>query len=259
MNLCEHIKRQLTSLFECEQREYGTLLRTPLSRPDGDLVEVVFVPHSGGFRITDLGETARSFENFGAKLPKADRIESMLTVHGAAFVDGEILVHVTPDDDLGLGVLRVAQACVDFSSSLYAQRARAERDFEADVRHRIAELRIPCDDKTVEGASGSRYRITQTGDVHRGFRLVNCLSSRNRTYASQLARLTRCMWEDLHDLEKNEVTGYRHFVTVLDDEIPDLWRPMEIKLLQPRSKVVLWSDDSSLQEALGAAAGGASA
>jgi hypothetical protein len=251
LNLCEQITRQLTNLFSCEQRGFGTLLRTPLVRPDGDLVEVVLKDEPTGVLITDLGESVRWLDTVGGTLPNNARVETLLAAHGATFIDGEILVRVLPGEELALAVLRSAQACLDFSSSIYSARAKSERNFEHDVKHRMTELRVPFRDESLLGMSGMRYRVTQAGDVHRRFRLVNCLSSRQKPYAQQLAKLTRCMWEDLRDLKVHD-TGYAGYVSVLDDGAPGLWGPPEIKLLERVSTVVFWSQGGSFEQAIGA-------
>lgn len=253
MNHCEQITQQLAQLFACEQRSFGTLLRTPLVRPDGDLVEVVVREEPTGVVVTDLGESVRWLDTVGGTIPRGSRVEGLLTAHGAAFIDGEVVVRAQPHEPLALTVLRAAQACLDFSTTIYSQRAKPERNFEGEVKHRMGELRVPFSDESLRGASGMRYRVTQAGSVHQRFRLVNCLSSRGKPYAQQLAKLTRCMWDDLRDLKKHQEAGYADYVSVLDDFQPGLWGPPEIKLLERVSIVVFWSQAPSFAQALGAA------
>jgi hypothetical protein len=250
---CEQITQQLARLFTCERRDFGTLVRTPFVRPDGDFVEVVVRDEASGTLITDLGETLRWLHSVGAAAPNPMRTESILGAHSAAFADGEIYVRPMAGEGLAAAVVRAAQACVDFGASVYSQRARPERLFEQEVKERIASLRVPFEDQTLVGASGMKWRVIQTGDVHTRFRLVRPLSSKQRPYAQTLAMMTRCMWEDLRDLRKHQETGYAEYITVLDDLMPGLWRAPEIKLMENApSKVVFWSEAKDLDRALGA-------
>lgn len=255
--LCELVRQQIAALFSCEEREFGTLIRTPLVRPDGDFIEVVVRKDVQGYSVTDLGETLRWLGNVGSKMPSEAWVESVLSTHAATFSSGEIFVTQSTEEGLPGVILRAAQACADLSTSVYSRRAKPERHFEADVKNRIQSHKVPTEDRDLVGASGMKWRVLQAGSVKTRFRLVSSLSSRNRSYAQNLAIKTRCMWDDLRDLKKHKETGYADYITVLDDATSGLWKPAEIKLLEKASTVVLWSEDGNLRKALGIATLGA--
>lgn len=97
-------------MFTCEERNYGTLVQSMFSRPDGSLVEVVVQSTETGFRVTDLGETTRWLDTLGLTLPSQDAIEELLEPGGVSLVHGEL--QLQRRENLALHVVAVVQACV---------------------------------------------------------------------------------------------------------------------------------------------------
>ncbi len=113
------LARQFPELFRVSTLPSGVIrLRTPLTHPDGTVVDVFVSSNPPGFRVSDLGDTLGLLETRNQQLPP-EAIEFLRTT----YEDLEILpatgtIHKYPAQpgELAEAGLRVAQAAVQLTA-----------------------------------------------------------------------------------------------------------------------------------------------
>ena len=58
LELCATLRNGMSGLFECSPAPNGSVrVRTPMTLPDGDLIDVFMIERDSGYVVTDFGDT----------------------------------------------------------------------------------------------------------------------------------------------------------------------------------------------------------
>ena len=135
--LCVAVARALPDGFECSRapRE-GIRVRTPLTYPDGGLVDVFVLEQGEGYRITDFGETLgwlRMQSKSDHRSPEEQRtIETTSEALGVTLRRGQLEVEAMGIDAVGQAVRRLAETAVQVAHEGITLASEAEGDVRRD-------------------------------------------------------------------------------------------------------------------------------
>lgn len=127
--LCNSIGAQLAAKCECEIIGDRVRVRTPLIMTDGTMVDIYVVERDGQLWVTDWGEASEWLytQFLDGALTDADRLiaEEVCSAFTASFVPESSSVErrVASSDEVGRGVLWLAQAVVRLSDRWYIHRS----------------------------------------------------------------------------------------------------------------------------------------
>ena len=119
--LCATISKTLPSRFECSPApQEGVRVRTPLTYPDGGIVDVFVLDRDNGYIVTDFGDALGWLRmqsvNAQSSLPQNLMIKDICHTLGIELHSGQLVLRSGGvDDTLERAVLRVAQAVVRVS------------------------------------------------------------------------------------------------------------------------------------------------
>lgn len=236
-------------------------IMTGLLYPDGASIDVFVVKEPSvnpagmtpaeQVRLSDLGQTTAWLLDVGVRpwLSKKRQafIEDVLRLHEVEQNGGELLLHLKPGDDLTVGILRLAQACIRVADLTFTRRASLQSPFSDDVEEVLAdaELRFEVGSELV-GRKGNPVRVDYlvTGQTRRS--AVLALSALNAQSAHNSANEIFRKWYDL------EVPGRDlNNVTIFDDRQP-FHRGDDLDRLQDYSTVIPFSEKTTLVSLLAA-------
>ena len=111
------LQKSLSDIFECSEMPGGSVrVRTPLTHPDGTLVDVFLIPGDDQkIVVTDLGDTIgwlRTQSAGGLTGSQDGRISRLCRSMNVERAQGRITVIARDSMTLGESVARVAQAAV---------------------------------------------------------------------------------------------------------------------------------------------------
>ena len=111
------LQDSLSDIFECSEMPGGSVrVRTPLTHPDGTLVDLFLIPGDDRkVEVTDLGDTSgwiRTQSAGGLTASQNGRIARLCRNLNVTRVQGRITVVARDRRTLGESVARVAQAAV---------------------------------------------------------------------------------------------------------------------------------------------------
>jgi hypothetical protein len=234
-------------------------IMTGLLYPDGAGIDVFVVnepPVSPGsstppqrVRLSDLGQTIAWLLDVGVRpwLSKKRQafVEDVLRLYDVQQDGGELLLDLKPGDDLTVGVLRLAQACIRVADLTFTRRASLQSSFSEDLEEVLAdaELRFEVGSELV-GRKGKLVRVDYlvTGRTKRS--AVLALSALNAQSAHNSANEIFRKWYDL------DLPGQDHKnVTVYDDRQP-FHREEDLDRLQDFSTVIPFSENKTLVDLL---------
>ena len=122
--LCATIGKTLPPRFECSPApQEGVRVRTPLTYPDGGIVDVFVLDRDNGYIVTDFGDALGWLRmqsvNTQPSLQQNLMIKEICRSLGIEFYSGQLVLRSSVNDTLEETVLRVAQAvvCVSECSS----------------------------------------------------------------------------------------------------------------------------------------------
>jgi hypothetical protein len=132
-------------------------IMTGLLYPDGSSVDVFIVNDTpeipaGGepaqpLRLSDLGQTVAWLLDVGVRpwLSKKRQafIDDVLRLYDVRQAGGELILDSRPGDDLTVGILRLAQACIRVADLTFTRRASLQSPFSEDVEEVLADAE-PC-------------------------------------------------------------------------------------------------------------------
>lgn len=257
---CQAIRAELGALFECEQLDKYTRIRTPFLYPDGDLVDLYWQPQgtdgaSTGL-LSDFGETLRWLRVQTAAVrrsPKQDQlIDDVCRTHGVERVQGELLVRVGLGCPMHDAVAKLSQAAMRVADVSFTSRSRSVASVADDVAEFLSARGIKYErGQRQQGRSGKIW----TPDFHTvtpvRSSLMFVLATGNRSRATALVEHAVTAWYDLSHLHST-TTGLG-FVTLFDDSV-DVWTEEHQRLVGDLSETAFWSRPDELAETLGIAA-----
>lgn len=228
---------------------------TGLLYPDGANVDVFIVNDSPviparatpakSLRLSDFGQTITWLLDVGVRPWQSKKrqalIEDVLRLYDVQQDGGELLLDLKPGDDLTVGILRLAQACIRVADLTFTRRASLQSPFSDDVEEVLAdaELRFEVGSELV-GRNNRPVRVDYlvTGQTKRS--AVLALSALNAQSAHNSANEIFRKWFDL------DVAGRDHEnVTVYDDRQP-FHREDDLERLQNFSMVIPFSEKETI-------------
>ncbi|HWN68210.1 MAG TPA: DUF1828 domain-containing protein [Haliangium sp.] len=236
-------------------------IMTGLLYPDGSSVDVFIVNDTtasptGGqpvqpLRLSDLGQTVAWLLDVGVRpwLSKKRQafVEDVLRLYDVRQGGGELTLDARPGEDLAVGILRLAQACIRVADLTFTRRASLQSPFSDDVEEVLADAELGFDvGAELMGRKGTTVRVDYlvTGQTRRS--AVLALSALNAQSAHHSANEIFRKWYDL------DVPGRDHEnVTVYDDRQP-FHREEDLERLQDFSAVIPFSEKQTLIEVLAA-------
>jgi hypothetical protein len=233
---CERISADLGKLFNCEEVNGFTRIRTPYLYPDGDVIDLFYKVSQDRPLVTDLGETKRwllsqtTSEFLSRKQEQA--IQDILLTHSVEQYRGALVVRVGPRDDLASATTRLAQATMAISNLWFLSRTRLVSSIEDEVAELLRDrnVRFEANEK-LGGRSGRTWRIDfHTWHPHRSS-LVQVLSTGSRAAANLAA------WFDLSQLKVGAQP--LRFISLFDDTL-DVWNTETICQLEELSNIAYW-------------------
>ena len=122
--LCATISKTLPSRFECSPApQEGVRVRTPLTYPDGGIVDVFVLDRDNGYIVTDFGDALGWLRmqsvNTQPSLQQNLMIKEICRPLGIEFYSGQLVLRSGVNDTLETAVLRVAQAVVRVSDAVH--------------------------------------------------------------------------------------------------------------------------------------------
>jgi Domain of unknown function DUF1828 len=236
-------------------------IMTGLLYPDGSSVDVFIVndthesPAGGApaqpLRLSDLGQTVAWLLDVGVRpwLSKKRQafIEDVLRLYDVRQAGGELSLDLKPGDELTVGILRLAQACIRVADLTFTRRSSLQSPFSDDLEEVLADAELGFDvGAELMGRKGKVVRVDYlvTGQTRRS--AVLALSALNAQSAHNSANEIFRKWYDL------DVPGRDHDnVTVYDDRQP-FHRDDDLERLQDFSAVIPFSEKQTLVELLAA-------
>lgn len=251
------IRETLPPLFECAPapRE-GVRVRTPLTYPDGGMVDVFVLARDGGYKITDFGQTLGwlRMQSAGARRsPGQNRmVEDVCETLGIELDHGQLILRAGPPNALGESVLRLAQAAVRVSDLWFTLRVRAAETAADEVSAWLLEKEIPFARKVKkQGRSGRNWTIDYQIRTAPRTSLIFLLSTGSRGAARQITEHALAGCFDLQHLKKDSQPRVE-LVSLFDDRA-DVWRAEDFRLMEQCSEVARWSRPDEFERILKAA------
>ena len=256
VHLCGAIREGLPDLYDCAVApRQGVRVRTPMLYPDGGVVDIFVLEQDGSYILTDFGDTLGWLRmqtiNPRRTSKQIQLIDDACNTLGVECHRGQLVLRSTSAADLGETVSRLAQAAVRVSDIWFTLRSRsfdstgtevgewlAERsiEFRQDVRHRGRSTRL----WTVDFQTYAADQVS----------LVFLLSAGSRSAARRTTEHVLAGCYDLHHLTVE--FPHRRFVSLFDD-VYDIWKPEDFRILSEVSEVALWSQLDEFENILKAA------
>ena len=259
MTPCELLAAHLGSLFECKPVGDHVRIRTPFLYPDGDIVDLYWLPDGDRIpagTLTDYGETLRwlRVQTAAAKRsPKQDRIiDDVCLNHGVERLKGELSVRVSEDCPMHEAVVKLSQAALRVADISFTFRTRCVASVADDVAEYLTETRIQfeCGQRQV-GRSGTVWRPDFHTRTNERSAFVYLLATGSRGQARPIVDHVLAAWYDLSHYRAT--TPGLGFVSLFDDTV-DVWAEEDHRLLGDLSDVAFWSRPDEFQRVLREAA-----
>ena len=246
---CDTVADQVGLLFTCSPVNQFIRIRTPLLYPDGDIIDIFFQQIGAQLILTDLGETLRwlRMQTVAARRSKKqDRMIADVTMnHNVELFRGMLMVRVTDLSELGVKVMRFAQAALRVSDLWFTMRNQAFESIADEVQEYLFENQIRHDrDKKVIGRSTRPWSVDfQTFHPNRSA-YIAVLSTASTAAAQNLTNTALARWVDLASYQASQNI---RFISLFDDSA-DVWREYNFHQLEDVSEVVLWSKPEQFLE-----------
>jgi hypothetical protein len=229
----------LGELFDCQEVNGYTRVRTPFLYPDGDVIDVFVDPDNS--TITDLSETTRWLrsQTLSAKrTAKQTRlIEDTCQTAGVEFFRGALMLRMS--GNLSDDIVRLSQACIRVSDLWFTFRTRAIEPITEEVATYLDDRKIPFErNETHPGRSGRTWTVDFHTRHSSRSTLVQVLSTGTRGATHRMAEHVLAMWHDLSNLQYGREP--LHFVSLFDDTL-NVWNEEDFNLLSDYSAIAMWS------------------
>lgn len=255
-HLCSSIGETLSHMFECSPAPKQSIrIRTPLTYPDGGIVDVFVVEHDGQRRVTDFGEALgwlRMQSVSGRRSPKQNQmIEDTCQTLGVEMHRGQLVMRLEANDEIGEAVLRLAQAAARVSDLWFTFRARPIETVANAVNRWLHKKEIRFERSVQQrGRSGRNWTIDYRTHSNDRTSLIFLLSPSSRGTVQRLTEHVLAGWVDLEPLKQSR--SQQQFISLFDDtEI--IWRKKDYGLLEPYSRIARWSRRDEFERMLVAA------
>ena len=252
MSICVSIAQTLGDLFQCQEVNGRTRIRTPFLYPDGDVIDVFYHEKGDVPTLTDLGETLRWLRAQSLALkrsPKQNKlIEDVCLNHGLELYKGMLTTRFKAGESAAAAVMRVAQGALRAADLWFTFRTRSVESATDEVELFLAEQKIPfARGERLAGRSGRAWTVDFHTRTPRKSSLVYVLSTGSRGAARGVVEHVLAAWYDLNALRIT--TEALQFVSLFDDTM-DVWSDEDLKLVENLSLVTRWSRPDEFAELL---------
>ncbi len=255
LELCATLRNGMPGLFECSPAPNGSVrVRTPMTLPDGDLIDVFMIERDRGYVVTDFGDTLGWLRMQSPRSNLTQKQQAMvddicLTL-GIEQRKGQLVLHCADARSVPEAVLLLAQGAMrvasvwftfpTFTAPLADANARADETTADQVEDWLRQQRRLSIRRNVKhaGGSGRQWKIDYEVSTDAQTSLVFLLTAGTRPKAQRLTEhvLTGCL--DLRELRNGKTP--LAFVSLFDDT-RDVWREEDFKLMKGYSNVAFWS------------------
>jgi hypothetical protein len=248
---CETIAEQVGALFTCSQVNQYIRIRTPLLYPDGDVIDLFVRQTADTLVLSDLGETLR-WLRMQTTTPRRSKkqdglIADVTTNHNVELYRGMLMVRVQDLSQLGVQVMRLAQAALRVSDLWFTMRNQNVETISDEVQVFLTEHKISHErDKRVIGRSARNWSIDFHTFHPARSAYVAVLTTASSAAVQTLTNNAVARWIDLANYQ---ATQNIRFISLFDDS-SDVWREMNFRQLEEVSEVVFWSQPHQFLEKL---------
>ena len=251
--LCASIGQSLPDLFVCSPApQDGVRVRTPMLYPDGGVVDVFVLEHGNGYIVTDLGDALGwlGLQSISRRLSRKQEllVQDVCQTLRIELFQGRLMLRSVPKDAVGESVLRVSQAVVRVSDLWFTLRTQSIQTTADEVEEWLREKQISFERQVrKQGRSTQSWTIDFETHTDNRTSLVFLLSTGSRGSARRITEhvLSGCV--DLYHL-KSDQSGLV-FVSLFDD-VPDVWRDEDFRLVEEYSEIALWSSPDQFERIL---------
>ena len=251
--LCASISRNLPPLFKCTPapRE-GIRVRTPMMYPDGDIVDVFVLERGDTYIVTDFGDALGWLSTQSVSRNRSRRqnllIDDVCHTLRVELYRGQIVLRDINRDDLGEGVIRVAQAAVRVSDLWFTFRTQTFQTTADDVEEWLREKQIPFQRAVKQPGRSNRDWTIDFRTAHtKRTSLVFLLSTGSRGSVRRITEHVVAGCVDLSHMKSSQPE--LGFVSLFDDT-QDVWRDEDFSMVSAVSEVAYWSRPDEVERIL---------
>ncbi|HZP61439.1 MAG TPA: DUF1828 domain-containing protein [Opitutaceae bacterium] len=243
MSICQRITSELGGLFQCENVNGYTRIRTPFLYPDGDIIDLFYSEEGGQPTLSDMGETLRWLRAqtiSQKKSPKQNKlIEDVCINHGMELYKGMLITRFKMGETAAAAVMRAAQGALRVADVWFTIRTRSVETITDEVADFLKGKDISFDQSVqISGRSSKTWRIDFQTRTPRRSTFIYVLSTGSRAAATSIVEHTVTAW---HDLSAIKATSQGlEFISLFDDTL-DIWSDRDFRLVDELSYVGRWS------------------
>lgn len=250
---CEMMGGTFHQLFTCSMVGDYERIRTPYLYPDGDNIDLFCKRQDGLIAISDLGETLRWLRMQTTSLKRTPKqqalVEDICQTHGVELFKGTLVARWRDGQgDFASVVMRVAQAALRVSDLWFTLRTRAVQSATDEVADFLTERQFTfVRGETHVGRSGRVWTVDFHVRIPARSSLISVLATGSRSVARGIAEHVLAEWYDLSQLAAGPEA--LRFLSLFDDTA-DVWAEEDLRLVEPVSTVLRWSEPDGLAREL---------
>jgi hypothetical protein len=224
-------------------------VETGLKYPDGSSIDV-FLLNQDELVLSDLGQTMSWLVEVQVSPWKSKKrqaiLEKSIELLNVVQQGGTLEYRPKSNDEIGKGLLLLAQACFRVADLNFTRRSSLQSTFHDDVEEFITDLDCPYEPNAeILGPYENLIKVDFLVHGRSSSSALLTLSSGNSSAAHQASNEILRKWTDL--VQTNEHSR----VTIFDDQ-KDIYRDDDLQRLRSFSTVVPFSDRESLQTLIAA-------
>lgn len=251
--ICASVSPTLPGLFQCAPTTKGAVrIRTPLLYPDGGVVDVFVEERHGNYVVTDFGDALGWLGQQSVSARRTQKqqllVEDVCQTLRLELSQGQLTRPDVTLASLASAVIEVAQAVVRVSDIWFTMRSQSLQTTADEVDDWLREMHIEFARRVqIQGRSTRSWTIDFKTYVEGQTSLVYLLSTGARGAVHRQVENALAGWVDLNHLRQSR-NGFA-FVSLFND-LEDVWRSEDFRLLETHSKIAMWSRPDELQHIL---------
>ncbi len=239
--------------FECASVSQGSVrVRTPFMYPDGDIVDVFVVERGGTLFVTDYGESLGWLQMQSVKdqltTNQLQMIEDVCLTLGIKLDRQQLTLQCTNISELGDAIYRLGQAAVRVSDIWFTLRNRVVVSVADEVDAWLRERKFDSTrNEKRQGRSGRSWTVDYEVVAQAQTSHVFLLTTGSQAWARRVSERVVAACTDLSHLtfKKTNVC----FVSLFDDTF-NVWRDEDFALVEPFSRIAIWSKPEEFEQVL---------
>ena len=252
-DLCGSLRPRLSALFECTSAPEGAVrVRTPFMYPDGDIVDVFVEERGGKSVVTDYGESLGWLQMQSVRDQLTENqhqmVEDVCLTLGVELNRGQLTLRCTGASALAEAIYRLGQAAVRVSDIWFTLRNRAVASVADEVDAWLRERRFDSKrNARRSGRSGRTWTVDYEVLAPAQTSHVFLLTTGSQAWARRLSERVVAACTDLSHLTFDQTDA--SFVSLFDDTV-DVWRDEDFALVEPFSRIAIWSQLEEFEQIL---------